>query len=87
MLVPIINLLISNGSRYNVMNSAIMHILEFVRAKNIKSVLTWLISEYGEKFKELHYVPIFDQLIQRHAQNIEYEKNPDIGMRFYFSFI
>ena len=40
---PIVALLVRNGSRYNLLNSALLELFEFIRTENIKTLITHLV--------------------------------------------
>ncbi|KAJ7531832.1 hypothetical protein O6H91_14G061000 [Diphasiastrum complanatum] len=68
---PIIQAFIANGSRYNLLNSAILELIEFIRKMSIKSLIIHLVESYSEKFGEIDYVDTFQQLKLRYEQLLE----------------
>ena len=40
---PVVDVFLENGRRYNLLNSAVLELLDFVRRENIKSIITYLV--------------------------------------------
>ena len=76
LLKSVMKLILVSGSRYNLINSSVFEILEIIRANNIKPLLAWLVAEYEIQFKQMTYISLFSQLIEKHEQNIYTEANP-----------
>ena len=70
-------LLGQDDTRYNMVNSAILDLLQYIKAENIKS----LVSEVSQKFKDvfchLGYVTTFQELVDCHAKNVDMTANFD----------
>eukprot|EP00455_Lapot_gusevi_P038531 TRINITY_DN431_c0_g1_i3.p1 TRINITY_DN431_c0_g1~~TRINITY_DN431_c0_g1_i3.p1 ORF type:complete len:912 (+),score=200.94 TRINITY_DN431_c0_g1_i3:92-2827(+) len=75
LLDPLMTTFSSNGSRYNLLNSSVIELLEFIRVKNIKPLVNYLATYHLDRFKDVTYVPTFKMLLQRHEQNLEYERD------------
>eukprot|EP00727_Mastigamoeba_balamuthi_P006325 m51a1_g2312 putative protein (799) ;mRNA; r:469845-473222 len=65
-----------NSTRYNLMNSAVIDLLEYVRQENIKELVKHIVEKYGDEFRNIRYVDTFSKLILRYEQNKEYEDRP-----------
>jgi len=69
---PIVLQLRDNCLRDNLVHSAILELLEFVRRENIKILVAHLSDNYQQLFASLTHVDIFKGLLLRHEQNEEY---------------
>eukprot|EP00962_Isochrysis_galbana_P033643 scaffold11310_cov107-Isochrysis_galbana.AAC.8 len=78
---PLIAQLRANIGRDNLVHSAILELLEFVRRENIRSLVSHLAEVYAEPFGEFKHVDVFNGIMLRHAQNSEAggEAGPAIG--------
>ncbi|CAI5527351.1 unnamed protein product [Closterium sp. Naga37s-1] len=68
---PVIAAFRANGSRYNLLNSAVLDLVEFIRKENIKSLVTHLVETYGSWFDSVDYVDSFKLLRLKYEQNLE----------------
>ncbi|GFR48535.1 hypothetical protein Agub_g10432 [Astrephomene gubernaculifera] len=68
---PLMVVFFENGERYNLLNSAVLDLIEFIRRENIKPLLDHLVENYGHRFDELSYVETFKQL------RLKYEQAPE----------
>ncbi|KAJ7545388.1 hypothetical protein O6H91_09G117300 [Diphasiastrum complanatum] len=68
---PVIQAFLANGSRYNLLNSAVLELIEFICKANIRSLIMHLVESYSEKFAEIDYVGTFQQLKLRYEQLLE----------------
>ncbi|XP_052027752.1 protein PPP4R3C-like [Apodemus sylvaticus] len=84
---PVVNVFMQNGPRYNMLNSAIIELFEFIRQENIKSLIVNIVEKFFIAFESIEYVQTFKGLktkyeeekkkesrIQRYLHNIIYEK-------------
>lgn len=58
-----------NGSRYNLLNSAILETLHFIRLQNVRSLVEYLVTNHHVKLSRVEYVQTFQELKLRHEQN------------------
>ncbi|XP_068683456.1 serine/threonine-protein phosphatase 4 regulatory subunit 3-like isoform X2 [Montipora capricornis] len=65
---PVISAFKENGQRYNLLNSAIVELFEFIRLEDIKSLCSHVCAKYTPYFKEVTYVSTFKGLVQRNEQ-------------------
>lgn len=68
---PIIQVFKENGPKYNLLNSSIIELFEFIRKENIKHLVQHIVESYGDFFKTVDYVDTFKLLLLRHDQNQE----------------
>eukprot|EP01052_Picozoa_sp_SAG31_P027070 SAG31_NODE_2503_length_5594_cov_1.758326_5_plen_271_part_00 len=52
---PIVDVLAKNGPRYNLLNSALLELFEFVREQNFKSVITHFGEQFATEFQAIEY--------------------------------
>lgn len=72
---PIIQVFKENGPKYNLLNSAIIELFEFIRKENIKHLIQHVVENYGEFFKTVEYVDTFKLLLLKYEQNQEINKD------------
>lgn len=66
---PVINALLDNGTRYNLLNSAIIELFEFIKVEDIKSLIAHIVDNfYEEKLESIEYVQTFKGLKGRYEQ-------------------
>uniref|UniRef100_A0A8C7UTU7 Serine/threonine-protein phosphatase 4 regulatory subunit 3 n=1 Tax=Oncorhynchus mykiss TaxID=8022 RepID=A0A8C7UTU7_ONCMY len=64
---PVINTLLDNGTRYNLLNSAIIELFEFIK-EDIKSLIAHIIDNYYKALESIEYVQTFKGLKGRYEQ-------------------
>ncbi|KAL8169039.1 UNVERIFIED_CONTAM: Serine/threonine-protein phosphatase 4 regulatory subunit 3A [Gekko kuhli] len=75
---PVVKAFLSNGSRYNLMNSAIIEMFEFIRVEDIKSLTAHVIENYWKALEDVDYVQTFKGLKLRYEQQRERQDNPKL---------
>ncbi|KAG8516827.1 Serine/threonine-protein phosphatase 4 regulatory subunit 3B [Galemys pyrenaicus] len=68
---PVVNAFLSNGTRYNMLNSAVIEMFEYIRVENIKSLVAHIIEKFYETLESIQYVQTFKGL------KIKYEQEKD----------
>mmetsp|Transcript_36846 Transcript_36846/g.103965 ORF Transcript_36846/g.103965 Transcript_36846/m.103965 type:complete len:862 (+) Transcript_36846:313-2898(+) len=72
LLEPVVKAFNENGPRYNLLNSAILELVEFVRKENIKGLIVHLVEQfYDHTFQNIDYVDTFKQLKLKYDQALE----------------
>ncbi|XP_021526134.1 protein PPP4R3C [Aotus nancymaae] len=59
---PVVNALIDNGTRYNLLNSAILELFEYIRVENIKSLVSHIVEKFYNTLESIRYVQTFKGL-------------------------
>ncbi|XP_005369914.1 protein PPP4R3C-like [Microtus ochrogaster] len=59
---PVINAFLRNGKRYNMLNSAIIELFEFIRVEDIKSLIANIVKNFFTAFDSVEYVQTFKGL-------------------------
>lgn len=75
---PVIDCLLDNNGRYNLLDSAIIELFEFIKLEDIKILIAHVIENYGKKFEHIDYVQTFKALRLRHSQQTEKLKEKPI---------
>lgn len=68
---PVINALLDNGTRYNLLNSAIIELFEFIRVEDIRSLTAHIVDNFTTALESIEYVQTFKGLKQRYEQEKE----------------
>ncbi|XP_061668620.1 serine/threonine-protein phosphatase 4 regulatory subunit 3 isoform X2 [Syngnathoides biaculeatus] len=71
---PVVKAFLKNGSRYNLMNSAIIEMFEYVRV-DVKSLTAHIIENYWKALEDVDYVQTFKGLKLRYEQQRERQDN------------
>lgn len=75
---PVIDCLLDNNGRYNLLDSAIIELFEFIKLEDIKILIAHVVENYGKKFEHIDYVQTFKALRIRHSQQTEKLKEKPI---------
>uniref|UniRef100_A0A674NCH6 Serine/threonine-protein phosphatase 4 regulatory subunit 3 n=1 Tax=Takifugu rubripes TaxID=31033 RepID=A0A674NCH6_TAKRU len=67
---PVIKAFLNNGSRYNLMNSAIIEMFEYVRVEDVKSLTAHIVENYWKALEDVDYVQTFKGLKLRYEQHM-----------------
>uniref|UniRef100_A0A6Q2YF43 Serine/threonine-protein phosphatase 4 regulatory subunit 3 n=1 Tax=Esox lucius TaxID=8010 RepID=A0A6Q2YF43_ESOLU len=84
---PVISTLLDNGTRYNLLNSAIIELFEFIKVEDIKSLIAHIIDNYYKALESIEYVQTFkglkgryeqekDRQTQRLNRSVRYRRDP-----------
>uniref|UniRef100_A0A452R0Y7 Protein phosphatase 4 regulatory subunit 3C n=1 Tax=Ursus americanus TaxID=9643 RepID=A0A452R0Y7_URSAM len=68
---PVVNALLGNGTRYNMLNSAVIELFEYIRVENIKSLVAHIVEKFYKTLESIEYVQTFKGL------KIKYEQEKD----------
>lgn len=77
---PILDIVIENGSRDNLLNSACLEIFEFVRREGIKPVIEHVVRNYRDTLESITFVDIFQDLVRRYDYLQESAQNANLTM-------
>jgi len=82
---PVVDALFLSGSRYNLVNSAILEMFEFIRSEDIKSLVAHIVENHYKQLQAIEYVKTFSGLKMRYDQQKNRENhrfgNSDAGDR------
>uniref|UniRef100_A0A8R1TY33 SMK-1 domain-containing protein n=1 Tax=Onchocerca volvulus TaxID=6282 RepID=A0A8R1TY33_ONCVO len=65
---PIVECFRKNGHRYNLLNSAIIELFEFIRMEDIKPLIVYVIENFSKDFDDVTYVTTFKSLRLKYEQ-------------------
>nr|XP_008534653.1 PREDICTED: serine/threonine-protein phosphatase 4 regulatory subunit 3B-like [Equus przewalskii] len=68
---PVVNVFLDNGNRYNMLNSAVIELFEYIREENIKPLVAHIVEKFYKAFESIEYVQTFKGL------KINYEKEKE----------
>ncbi|CAN0370331.1 unnamed protein product, partial [Discosporangium mesarthrocarpum] len=81
LLVPVFAVFRENCGRDNLINSAIIELVEFIRAENSKSLVEYIVDKFSDTLNSAKNVPTFQSIILKHEQNLDLDANwnKDLG--------
>ncbi|GAB1302952.1 Protein PPP4R3C [Apodemus speciosus] len=65
---PVVNVFMLNGTRYNMLNSAIIDLFEFIREEDIKSLIANIVEKFFMAFESIEYVQTFKGLKTKYEE-------------------
>ncbi|XP_006085746.1 serine/threonine-protein phosphatase 4 regulatory subunit 3B-like [Myotis lucifugus] len=65
---PVVNAFLDNGARYNMLNSAVIELFEYIKMENIKSLLMHVVEKFYKRLEWIEYVPTFKSLKFKYEQ-------------------
>uniref|UniRef100_A0A1I8NPW6 Uncharacterized protein n=1 Tax=Stomoxys calcitrans TaxID=35570 RepID=A0A1I8NPW6_STOCA len=74
---PVVDAFIRNNGRYNLLESAILELFEFVKLEDIKTLCVYFVETFSKIFDEIEYVQTFKYLKNRYDQYQERIKDRD----------
>jgi hypothetical protein len=64
--------------RNNLINSAIIELFDYIRIKNVKELIKYMVDKYRTLYEKLDYVDTYKMLIVKYDQNEQYDKVPSL---------
>lgn len=68
---PVFDAFHRNGDRYNLLNSAMIELFEFIRQEDIRSLIIYLVETHVKQVEHVQYVRTFRELRARYDQHQE----------------
>ncbi|XP_021906864.1 serine/threonine-protein phosphatase 4 regulatory subunit 3 [Carica papaya] len=68
LLKPIVDAFVGNGNRYNLLNSAVLELFEYIRKENVKLLLRYIVDSFWNQLVKFEY------LTSVHALKVKYEQ-------------
>lgn len=65
---PVVDILLDNKGRYNLLDSAILELFEFIRVEDIKTLYTYIVESFEKVLENVQYVQTFKLMKQRYYQ-------------------
>lgn len=75
LLKPVVDVLFCSGSRYNLLNSAVLEMFEFIRTEDMKSLISYIAEKHLKELQKIDYVQTFIGIKQRYEQQKDREKH------------
>ncbi|XP_061349087.1 uncharacterized protein LOC133294448 isoform X2 [Gastrolobium bilobum] len=72
-LKPIVDAFVANGNRYNLLNSAVLELFEYIRKENLKLLLKYIVDSFWEQLVKFEY------LVSINSLKVKYEQCLDSG--------
>jgi protein phosphatase-4 regulatory subunit 3 len=69
----LIEIFLENGSRYNMLNSAVIEFMEYIRRENLTEIENFIMQNFYEKLKSISYVQTFSAMHQSFVSRTEAE--------------
>lgn len=76
---PVVEAFIRNNGRYNLLESAILELFEFIKLEDIKVLCTYVVENFGKIFDEIQYVQTFKNLRNKYDQHQDRIKDKEKG--------
>lgn len=76
---PVVETFIRNNGRYNLLESAILELFEFIKLEDIKILCTYVVENFGKIFDEIQYVQTFKNLRNKYDQHQDRLKEKEKG--------
>ncbi|KAI3932194.1 hypothetical protein MKW92_034476 [Papaver armeniacum] len=70
-LKPIVDAFVANGDRYNLLNSAVLDLFEYIRKENIKTLIMYIVDSFWSQLVKFEPFATFSQLKLKYEQNKE----------------
>lgn len=68
LLKPIVDAFVANGNRYNLLNSAVLELFEYIRKENLKSLVKYIVDSFWSQLVNFEY------LASLHSFKVKYEQ-------------
>ena len=68
---PVVDSFLANGERYNLLNSTVIELMDFIRKENIKNLVVHVVDKFYHRLQNVTYVETFKLLKQRYDQSME----------------
>jgi len=72
---PLLDIVVENGSRDNLLNSACLELFEFVRRECIKPMIAHIVQNYRQRLEEITFVDIFQDMVLKFDQMKKFAKD------------
>jgi protein phosphatase-4 regulatory subunit 3 len=70
---PVMKVFMANGDKYNLLNSTVLELIDFIRRENIKALIAHVVEKYESMFETVTYVDTFKLLKTRYEQRNQQE--------------
>ncbi|XP_021822514.1 serine/threonine-protein phosphatase 4 regulatory subunit 3 [Prunus avium] len=71
LLKPIVGAFVGNGNRYNLLNSAVLELFEFIRKENLKALVKYLVDSFWDQLVKFEFFASVQALKVKYEQCLE----------------
>lgn len=71
LLKPIVDVFVANGDRYNLLNSAVLELFEYIRKENLKPLLKYLVESFWSHLGKFEHLASIQSLKVKYEQSLE----------------
>ncbi|XP_057958597.1 uncharacterized protein LOC131151368 [Malania oleifera] len=71
LLKPVVEAFVGNGDRYNLLNSAVLELFEYIRKENLKLLLRYLVDSFWNQLVKFEYLVTIQSLKVKYEQSLE----------------
>ncbi|XP_077217272.1 uncharacterized protein LOC143851645 [Tasmannia lanceolata] len=71
LLKPVVEAFIGNGNRYNLLNSAVLELLEYIRKENLKTLIFYIVDCFWDQLAKFEYLGTIHALKVKYEQSLE----------------
>ncbi|KAJ4969136.1 hypothetical protein NE237_015837 [Protea cynaroides] len=71
LLKPIVEAFVANGNRYNLLNSAVLELFEYIRKENLKSLIPYVINSFWNQLVKFEHLASIQALKVKYDQSLE----------------
>ncbi|XP_039166546.1 serine/threonine-protein phosphatase 4 regulatory subunit 3 [Eucalyptus grandis] len=71
LLKPIVDAFVRNGDRYNLLNSVVLELLEYIRKENLKLLLKYIVDSFWNELVKFEHLPCIQSFKVKYEQCLE----------------
>ncbi|CAN1194989.1 Serine/threonine-protein phosphatase 4 regulatory subunit 3 [Linum perenne] len=71
LLKPIVDAFVSNGDRYNLLNSAVLELFEYIRKENLKLLVKYIVDSFWTELEKFEHLTSIQSLKVKYEQYLE----------------
>ncbi|KAK5970279.1 hypothetical protein GCK32_012257 [Trichostrongylus colubriformis] len=75
----VVECFVRNGARYNLLNSAMLELFDYIRSEDIKPLVKYTVENHMSSFEDVTYVKLFSELKIRYEQQRDRENAAKIN--------
>ncbi|CAL2042923.1 unnamed protein product [Caenorhabditis brenneri] len=75
---PVMECFRKNGNRYNIINSAVLHLFDFVKSEDVRPLIKYVVENHMEVIENVNYVKTFKEIKIRYDQHRDREETMSV---------
>uniref|UniRef100_A0A1I7T8A2 SMK-1 domain-containing protein n=1 Tax=Caenorhabditis tropicalis TaxID=1561998 RepID=A0A1I7T8A2_9PELO len=75
---PVMECFRKNGNRYNIINSAVLHLFDFVKSEDVRPLIKYVVENHSEVVDSVNYVKTFKEIKIRYDQHRDREETMSV---------